>query len=214
MKTPCTNRKDKCRWRLFGSIGQPHSSHRQLQRWRHCRGSPYTPWLQRFTITKIAFMRINYYLRMQILSIDEKSTFLLPWQISSLSGFVKSSNSKPSLHLKILKCHDCVMTASTRFPKSPVCEGSARHPVVSVRLGPGWHQLQPPVNKLGVCRFALLVGLLRSSALHFAAAQTLPAYWRSLCCISEHVHDHLQCARDQESPHGLCLPCHHLLCSS
>ena len=159
IKTPCTNRKDKCRWRLFGSIGQPHSSHRQLQRWRHCRGSPYTPWLQRFTITKIAFMRINYYLRMQILSIDEKSTFLLPWQMSSLSGFVKSSNSKPSLHLKILKCHDCVMTASSRFPKSPVCEGSTRHPVVSVRLGPGWHQLQPPVNKLGVCRFVLLVGL-------------------------------------------------------
>ena len=81
--------------------------------------------------------------------------------MSSLSGFVKSSNSKPSLHLKILKCHDCAMTASTRFPKSPVCEGSTRHPVVSVRLGPGRHQLQPPVNKLRVCRFVLLVGLYR-----------------------------------------------------
>ena len=91
---------------------------------------------------------------MQILSMDEKSTFLLPWQISSLSGLVKSSNSKPSLHLRVYE----VMSAFTKLTKftkyTPVCEGSARHPVVSVGLVTGGHQLQPPVNKLRVCRFA------------------------------------------------------------
>lgn len=89
---------------------------------------------------------------MQILSMDEKSTFLLPWQISSLSGLVKSSNSKPSLHLRV---YEGMLALQSLQQYPPVGEGSARHPVVSVRLGPGRHQLQPPVNKLGVCRAEL-----------------------------------------------------------
>ena len=53
---------------------------------------------------------------MQILSMDEKSTFLLPWQISSLSGLVKSSNSKPSLHLRVYELTSA-FTEFTKFTK-------------------------------------------------------------------------------------------------
>ena len=55
---------------------------------------------------------------MQILSMDEKSTFLLPWQISSLSGLVKSSNSKPSLHLRV---YEGMLTKFTKFTTISTC---------------------------------------------------------------------------------------------